>query len=275
MTENPSVRNRIMGSRLREAREAAGVTIEQVTQALSISRAAAYRQETGHTGISRADAEAYARLYGQDSPRMHHIIRMASTPRRQTWTGAWHETSGGPQSEIAELESIASALSYYDPMMVPGLLQTDAYTAALFEPERERLEGIGVDVDQMVESRSQRKQIIAVEDGPACTFILTQASLAFPVGGQDVMDAQTRYLIDLINEGKDIHIVPFGTSYVSGMSRQIMTATIEGETVVYREGAPTGELIDDQLLVSRTVQRLELMSQSALTGQEAVNLLEH
>ena len=99
------------------------------------------------------------------------------------------------QEAIAEIESATSCVRNFEPVLVPGLLQTPDYARYRLA---ERLEEIGApdDVDDAVAVRMQRQQVL-YRPGKRFSFVVTEAVLRYRLCPLEVMAGQLDRLVAL------------------------------------------------------------------------------
>lgn len=99
----------------------------------------------------------------------------------------------------------AHTLRYWAPVIVPGLVQTEAYARELFT-------AMGLDdakVAEFLEVRMGRQAIIDRPDPPDITIVLWEPVLSHQIGSRAVMCEQLARLIDMSNRASvTIHVLP-------------------------------------------------------------------
>jgi transcriptional regulator with XRE-family HTH domain len=83
--------------------------------------------------------------------------------------------------DFALIEAEAISRFSYDPLLVPGLLQTEDYARALFAGHCPPLDDDTI--EQHVEARLHRQQLLTRTPIVQLCFIIGEAALANPVGG--------------------------------------------------------------------------------------------
>lgn len=280
ITEVPPVRRKIIGNRLRELREACGKSVGEVAKLMGVSRAAAYRQETGHTAVSLADAEKYFRIYGVEGTLIaEHIASLVIGDR----DGRGKKTprnikNSGSQIEVAELEDIADRFFHYAPMLIAGPLQCDEYIDVLFSPKYVGPVGSPGEIEQGYALRKTRRNILHREHRPQMTFILTEAALKYQIGSPDVMRSQARHMISLIrNNHIDVRIIPFSSGFITGMSRTVFLVEIGKDNpvrVAYYDLMSYGQLVEDDAIISLVREQFGRLLEVALPPEKTADLLE-
>jgi hypothetical protein len=93
----------------------------------------------------------------------------------------WFEQYVGHENEAAEIRT-------FQPLYIPGLLQTEGYIRATWLP--------GTVIEEKVVQRLTRRDILTREDDPPHLFaVIDQAAILRPVGGAAVMKEQLRQLL--------------------------------------------------------------------------------
>ncbi|GDY69042.1 hypothetical protein SAV14893_084350 [Streptomyces avermitilis] len=128
---NPTVRRRRLGAELRRLRKASDLTSAQVAERLLVSQPKISLLENGHRAISPRDVRDLCELYGvTDRQVIDSLMRMARESGQQGW---WNTYGNIPNSVYIGLETDASSIHTYEPMVIPDLLQTPAYAHAVIE----------------------------------------------------------------------------------------------------------------------------------------------
>ncbi len=191
----PTVRGRRLGSELRRLRESASKTTDDASSALKCSRAKISRIETGVVGIRRLDLGILLDLYGVTEPRDRDALEtLARESKKRGWWRDYGDTVPPAYGDYLDLEGDARYIRTWQPLVIPGLLQTESYARALLEanPAAVRPERI----DQLVKVRMERKAVLTKPDPARFWAIIWEPTLRCPVGGADVHREQLHYLAE-------------------------------------------------------------------------------
>src|SRR6266851_9453896 len=90
-------------------------------------------------------------------------------------------------------EAAAKTLRSFQPLLVPGLLQTENYARAVL---RTRIGATDDEIDELVAGRMERQAILDRDKPPTFWAILDEGVLRRPVGGASVMRGQITHLIE-------------------------------------------------------------------------------
>lgn len=148
-------------------------------------------------GISGDDARTLCEVYGTDKELTEALAELARQSRRRGWWYVYDNDVLGKAADLVELEADARKIRSFTIDLVPGLLQTAEYAAAIIRlgyPSATRDE-----VEQRVALRMERQQR-AWDAGVHMWAVLGEAALIQPIGGPDVMAAQLDHLMSLVTE---------------------------------------------------------------------------
>ncbi|MEU9291873.1 helix-turn-helix transcriptional regulator [Streptomyces sp. NPDC048275] len=171
----------------------------------------------------------------------------------------------------AELERRAKAICDFATMVVPGLLQTEAYTRALVRSARPLVDQ--EKIEQLVCARQERARALLKDPvDPELWFVIHEAVLRVPVGGGDVMREQLEHIAEVSRGHRAIvQVMPFsgGVNPLLYGSMTLMTF-VEEPPVVYTESAYSGQLIEDPAVVANFAKSYDLARAAALSPEASL-----
>lgn len=260
--------------RLRRAREARPLSQAAVAEAMGWSVSKVIRIENGQSGISTRDLKALLDLYQIiDIAEVTEILGIAEASRLPPW---WSEfTDLVPRDFARQLgyESSAAQLLQYHSTVVPGLLQSPDYSRAIL-----RVFGREEDIERGVRLRRRRhEEVFGRPEPPASQFIIGEGALRNEVGGADVLKGQLDFLLELMDGGVGIEVVPFTAGAHQGLigDFEIVSFNGEGGDLVSVESPQGYTLLDDEAVVKQYRRILADIHGVALTGADARALIEH
>ena len=210
---SPTVRERRLARSLRQLREGANLTIEEVAEKLEISASTVSRMETAQVGVRPRDLGFLLDMYEVSGPERDQLLQIARERRQQRW---WQEFADLPNIAVAGLEDDASTIVQFSALLVPGLLQTEAYARAVLEAIR--LDAKAVDIERRLELRIHRQALLSGEHPPEYWVVLDEAALRREVGGPAVMAEQLGRLIEIAKlPNVTLQVLPFTSGEHSGM----------------------------------------------------------
>src|SRR5271169_4477732 len=182
---SPTVRQRELGKRLRELRSQHDLTVEDVADKLLCSATKVSRLETGARRPSLRDVRDMCALYGVDESTSSELMSLARGAREQGWWTQYEDLKLDP---LIGLEQEATAITCYSVYYMPALLQTSDYAKAIIRAIAPKIDS--QILEQRVEARLRRQQLLAGANRPRYRVLLDEAVLYRPVGGAATMAAQ-------------------------------------------------------------------------------------
>lgn len=176
--------------------------------------------------------------------------------------------------QFAEIEASARLLRQFEPLAVPGLLQTEAYARAAIRAARPDYPAERV--EELVAARMERQAILDGDDAPTLVVCLHEGVLTCPVGGVEVMAEQLEHLIEMSQRPKIVvQVVPQSVGAVAGLAGMFTIATLNNgdAEVVYFETVATGQLVDDGDAVAACVTAFEVLRGEALPREQSRELI--
>ncbi|MEU8220455.1 helix-turn-helix transcriptional regulator [Micromonospora taraxaci] len=184
-------RSRRLGRELRKLREAKGLTGEATAEIVDCSPSRISRIESGEIRPRAGDVMELLVAYGVriDEEPGTSLLDQARALREDGW---WQRLGGKYATYIAyEIEAVE--LKNFEPMLVPGLLQTESYAREVNVIGRETDPDT---IDQRVAARMTRQEVLRRQPNPLRMHaILSEASLRTEVGGADVLREQLDHLV--------------------------------------------------------------------------------
>lgn len=193
---SPTVRLRRLSGELRQLREAAGLTVTQA------AREAGWNQ----SNLSRAENRLWRQpnlvhlgrlldVYGVTETarpeRRAELLQLARDGRRRGWWSDYRVSDS--YATYVGLEAEARRLLNFEPVVLPGLLQTAAYARALIATRAPELSA--EEVDELVALRIERQdRLLSSEDPIHIWAIIAEGTLRRMVGGAEVMAEQLDHL---------------------------------------------------------------------------------
>ena len=273
-TPSPTVRGRRLRYELRRLREQAGLTRDETARRLDWSGSKISRIETGQSRAQTGDVRDLLDVYGVTSDHAEALVQLAREARKRGWWTAYNDVFTGT---YVGLEAEASAMRTYEPQIIPGLLETEDYTRALIRAALVRADPD--EIERRVQARMARQETLARPDAPEIWAVLDEPAILRPVGGQAVMKAQLRHLIDVTaapNSTITLQILPLAIGSHPGLSGPFVILdfpTSEDPPVVYLETATDGLYLEETAETERYNLMFDHLRASALSARESASLI--
>ena len=235
----PLVQRRRLRTELRRARSAADLTQDQVAQAMDWSISKIIRIETGAVNVSTNDLKALLNLYNiLDPDRTSQLIELARAARQTSWWNKYKEAISDQYFQLIGYVEAASVVRSYEPLLIPGLLQTPEYAETIFQKFAESGESSNL-IQARMKIRLTRQQLFDRPTAPAMFFILDQAAVQRLTGARDIDRDQLDRLIGLASRPNvTIEVIPFSGGLYHGMLESFTIVEFpdpEDSDILYRE----------------------------------------
>ena len=184
------VRRRQLARQLRLLREDVGLTLESAAPALDWSVSKLSRIETAQQAVDVHGVRSMLDLYEVGGDRWTQIITLCRESRQKGW---WRAYGLGDDSYVG-FETEATLVQEFTLAYVPGLLQTKAYSRALFEAVPVRRTSREIDAAASV--RVIRHERLSSDDDPLeIVAIIDEPALHRLIVGRDVLAEQLDHLL--------------------------------------------------------------------------------
>lgn len=211
---SPTLRRWDLGRTLRRIRESQGKTIEQVSADLSEMYATGFsatkigRLETAKRGANPRDVRDLCNYYGVNPEERDRLVMLARAARAE------NDLQGVPDAyaEFVPLEAMARVEHNYEPMFVPGLLQTIEYHRAAIDDYA--LSGLDSDSSDekyktLIHVRRERQRLLSKPDPLIYYAIIDENVLRRRVGSNAVMASQLEHLVEMsLRPNITLRVVP-------------------------------------------------------------------
>lgn len=234
-----TVAKRRLARRLTALRARAGLSLNEASDKLGWNRGRLNRFEANQwRQPDPSHVRDLARIYGTSDQEREELEDLVARSRGRLW---WQEPEREKDrvfsNEFAGFENDAARISVYMPLLLPGLLQTLAYTRAQLK--------IGIRSQQWrahaLEARLRRQQILDRSDGtaPRLVAVITEASLRYRWGTAEDRCAQVTHLAQMSRRPNvEVRLLRFADGPHPGMISPVNIfefADDEDPPVVYLE----------------------------------------
>jgi transcriptional regulator with XRE-family HTH domain len=270
VSPSPSIRRKRLIIELRRLREAAALTCEEVGAQLECSGTRISRIETGKIGIKPGDVRELLEVYGVTGPDATALVQLAREARRKGWWHTYGNLLPGWFEAYIGLESDAVRFRDFQPLVIPGLLQTADYARAVLRAAPTA--GAPEEIDRQVALRVERQGVLAHPEPPDLWIVLGEGALRTRVGDDATMRTQLRYLAEVAERPNvTLQVLPFtNAAHVNPISPFTILEFAEPDdpAVVYLEHLTGCLFVEDETEVRRyRVVSDHLCAEALGTGQ--------
>jgi transcriptional regulator with XRE-family HTH domain len=176
----PTVGQVVLGKRLQELREAAGLKREEAAQVLRVAPATVRRMEMADVALKIPYVQVLLETYGVPDDETAAFVALAEEANQPGWWQRFHDVLPDWFSLYVSLEGAARLVRSYEPHFVPGLLQTEDYARAVLEAGTVGQDGPD-SIERHVSLRMARQQLLERPDPPHLWVIMDETVLRRPV----------------------------------------------------------------------------------------------
>jgi transcriptional regulator with XRE-family HTH domain len=271
---SPLMLRRRLRTELRTARMHKELTQEQVARAMDWSLSKMNRIEKAKTGISTNDLKALLPLYDiTDEEHTEELLSLAKAARQTPWWQRYSDVAPTTLLELIDYESAASAIRQFEPMYVPGILQTEDYARAVLREAYGGEDFSGERVRALVDLRTRRRELLVSKDAPQFFFLLDEAVIRRVAGDGAIMRGQLSHLVSLADlPNVTIQVVLFEAGLHPGMSGAFEVVEFDDtpdENVVFFEGPGGDNISDDSGQTKNFLETFMRVTEKALSPADS------
>jgi transcriptional regulator with XRE-family HTH domain len=269
---NPTLRQRELGTRLRELRAEGGLTVEQMAVQLLCSATKISRIETGGRRVGLRDVQDLCQLYRIDEQAADELMDLA---RQACEPGWWTTYPDLRLSAYIGLEHEAVNITVFSMYTVPALLQSTNYAEALIIGGIPGRTAPSI-VQQRLEALLRRQDLLSQSSPFRYCVLLDEAVLRRLIGDQAIVAEQLGKILALAHSGQaTIQVIPFIAGAHDGKDSNFELFEF-GETplrpVVFIEGRANSIYQERPTEISACREALERLRDAALCPRESLEL---
>lgn len=272
----PTVRRVVLGKRLQDLRERAGLSIEEAAGALDVNQATIRRMEKAEVGLKPVYVEKLLRTYGvDDADTVEGFVTLAREANEPGWWHRYRDVLPTWFGTFVSLEGEAAIIRGYEPQYVPGLLQTADYARAILRAGLPHASA--AEIEQLVQLRLERQGLLSRADGPALWMVIDEAVLRRQVAPTPVMRAQVDRLVEAAElSNVTLQVLPFAAGAHAAMYGpfQIFRFNLpELPDLVYSESLTGAIYLDERSDVSAYLEALDRICAMAVPAPDVAAIL--
>jgi transcriptional regulator with XRE-family HTH domain len=192
----PTVGQVVLGRRLQELREAAGIKREEAAQVLRVAPATVRRMEMAEVALKVPYVQVLLSTYGVADEEADAFVALTEEANQPGWWQRFHDVLPEWFSLYVSLEGAAGLIRSYEPHFVPGLLQTEDYARAVMEAGTIGQTGPET-IERHVSLRMARQGLLERDNPPHLWVIMDETVLRRPVSMRgEVMREQLDKLLE-------------------------------------------------------------------------------
>jgi transcriptional regulator with XRE-family HTH domain len=273
--QGPLLPRRRLGAELKRLRGSR--TLDEIATKTLISTSKLSRLENGQGVPQPRDIRDLIAFYEADRPTSDRLRRWMNEGRRQAWWKEFSDVLTDTGDVFIDYESGASVIRTYASMVLPGLLQTEAYAEQVLQtlaPHLSRDE-----VTKLVEVRLRRQQILLADEPTRLLAVVDEAAVrrAAATGSPAEASAQLRHLGEASRrKNVSVRILPLDAGLhpgVMGLFTIFQFSDDIDRDVVSVEGHFGDRYLEEQASVLTYLRLFDAIAPLALDNNESRDLL--
>lgn len=244
---SPTIRRRRLSAALRQLRLDRGMSAEMVARKAGWDPSKISRIESDNWKRPRiADIQRLSDIYQVDPETREALITLARQARQRGWWEQYRDVLG---DALPGLEAEAVSIHSWQPMLIPGLLQTPDYIRAICRASNV----CPAETERRVDARLERQRILEAPSPPMLRVVVDESALRKPVGGLRVMVDQVRHLVEMSErENVRIQVLRDAVGAHPGMTGSfVILGYAGGQSVVYVETTAGAIFVDAETDVTK------------------------
>jgi transcriptional regulator with XRE-family HTH domain len=269
-----SVRQRRVSTELRTWRIKRGLSCREVANALGWSESKISRMETGDRGLYADDVAAvlgFLRVPAEIRQELMDLVR--SGVERN-----WHEIGGDAPipklvRDLIRFENDATAIYNFEPLLVPGLVQTAEYARTLMR--RAAFTRPAHEIESMVSVRMERQRVLDRAEPPRLNLIIEETVLRRTMDDPAMMIGQLQHLLAAsARRHISILILPFGAeAAIATQGSLLMLDCPDQPALCYEETRTTSTFLEDEEFIGRARLAWKKLSAAARPEEDSRQLI--
>jgi transcriptional regulator with XRE-family HTH domain len=273
MMQPPPVRRRLVGSMLRQYREAHGFTLEDAARILECDGSKISRIETGERGVRPKELRELLTEYGVDKDTQDTLVAITRPRNTDGWWQDYSKVLPDQYLDFIVAEGMASLVMVYAPLQVPELLCTEDYVLAAAAADPSVPDGME---RQRVEAALFYRQTILFDRQPELTVVIGEAALKQQIGGSQIMCEQFEHVAELSSKHDwlKIRVLPFNAGAHAagdgGAFSVLHFSETPGLGLVHVSGASGGICLDDAGSIAAYAKTFSHVTWYTLTPEQSL-----
>jgi transcriptional regulator with XRE-family HTH domain len=243
-----------------------------VAKALGCSESKISRMETGERGLYADDVAAIMGFLQAPPKLRHELLDLVRTSEQRNW----HEIHGKlPTSwkDLIKFEDEASAIYTYEPLLLPGLIQTADYARAVLRNLSEVLPE--EELDMLVAARMSRQVVLGRSNAPMLHLMFEEMVLRRTIGDPIVMYGQLQHLLAMaVRRNITLQVVPFDSQpAVAAQGSLLILEFPDQPTLSYEETWSVSTFLEDEEPIARARLVWQKLAAVALSEEDSTQMI--
>lgn len=240
------MRSKRLGNELRRLRVERDYKVQDIADKLQCGQPKISQIENGKRGIRPLDLTVLLEFYGiEDEAYIASIRRLAKEIHKVDWWSSQGPLLHDTLRDYLTLEADSELVREYDPSVIPGQLQTEAYMREIFQA-RHPAEKVG----PLVDTRMKRKELLESHLDFRLRTIIEAPVLHRISRSKALVREQLEYLLEMSGRNNvNIQILPLDASIPAEQYAPFTLFSLRGEPsidVAWLEHVTGGTLLEQR-----------------------------
>ncbi|MFJ2200854.1 helix-turn-helix domain-containing protein [Streptomyces violaceusniger] len=270
----PTVRSRRLGAALKRYRVAAKLDQPAAAEVIEASQTRVSRIESGHVTARPIEIREMLKAYGvSDSEVSDKLMALAKSANHRGW---WLEHSAHLREDYLNhiaIEDDATYIREWQPVIIPGLLQTPAYAEAAITAGASHVDP--EQVEHLVKARLTRQAKIE-PGGATYTAILWEPVIIHPLVSVEIHRDQLSAILDVgKRRNVTVQVLPFSAGVLAGIS-EFSSFSFDSDPMVEAvtmENLRGTSVLEDPDDLSAYANAFDQLRSAALAPEESARLI--
>lgn len=274
--EYTTVRSRKLGAMLRRFREERGLTLDEAGKHLERSRSSLSKIENAQSLIRPRDVRQILDGYQvTDQPLREALIDLSRHSHEKGWWQSYAGLAPAAYLDLLSLEQDARSIRTYQPVRVPGLLQTEDYLRSLTDRAHTAL--ADAEVSRLADERKLRQERLDGDTPIDLWAVIDEAALRRLVAEPKPLNDQLRHLSSMARRSNvTIQVLPFSAGLASWVNSPLSILEFPQLTaldVVYLENLTSSAFLEDESEVRRYILEFDHLRAAALSPAQSRRMI--
>jgi transcriptional regulator with XRE-family HTH domain len=267
-----SIRQRRVSVELRAWRMKRGLSCKEVAKALGWSESKVSRMETGERGLYPDDVAAILGYLRVPAETRHELMDYVHSGNERNWHAINGTLATGLLRDLIRFESDATAIYNFEPLLLPGLVQTSEYARTLMRSATSRTEQ---EVENLVSVRMNRQRVLDRVDPPRLNLIIEEMALRRTLGDPEMMVGQLQHLLAAsARRHITIQVLPFDAeAAIATQGQLIIVECPDQPSLCFEESRTTTAFLEDDEFIGRARLVWKKLSAAAHSEEDSRQLI--
>lgn len=262
-----------LGQALRQARYDAGLSGLEAAERLGWSQSKVSRMESARVRATVSDVRGLLKLYRAPARTVRDLVQLAETAAGadSDWRNSSRVGLTRRQQDFVALEAGAASILHFQPVLIPGPMQTDAYA------ERVLAMAAHPDPGRGLELRQARRAAMFRPNGPRLRVVVYESALRWDPGPPGVLREQLGVVADLVEQyDTAFHVLVLDEPQPTFLQHPVVTYHFaDGSMQARIETATTDLRVTRPADVELFDRRINALTKVALNRRDSISYVRH